>query len=304
MGASLLSATAAPFEQLSSSVGAIPPSHSLKDPLTNTNIQLAVSALFSVSNSIEKDLCAIELEIASADGSLGEIHVTELRAYCAQVENRVKGDYKFAGEKLARLNLYNAGNVMQTMNANTDIYLDGIRAIQASLRMVRSLATPDVHTNSSSVPVSAPTTQSYRPFLKKLEPPTFSGRVEDWPEFRSVWKELLSDLPDSIQVQHVKTNLPEVDKKRVAGIQTMKEIWTRLEKVYGDTDLNILTVKSNLENLMPKSMQNYKRVLEVFEAVETATTQLKNLDALNYLQEDFGLMNKLIMKLPVVNQTL
>ena len=78
----------------------------------------------------------------------------------------------------------------------------------------------------------------------------------------------------------------------------MEEIWKRLEKVYGDTQLNILTVKANLENLAPKATENYKRVLEVFEAVETAVTQLTNLDALQYIMEDFGLMSKIILKLP------
>ena len=51
------------------------------------------------------------------------------------------------------------------------------------------------------------------------------------------------------------------------------------EKVYSDTHLNIVTVKANLQNLNPKSTENFKRVLEVYEAVETAMTQLTNLDA-------------------------
>ena len=78
----------------------------------------------------------------------------------------------------------------------------------------------------------------------------------------------------------------------------MAEMWTRMEKVYGDVDLNIITIKSNLEGLTPKANQDHKRILEVFEAVETAVNQLRTLDALQYLQDDLGLMNKLIMKLP------
>ena len=83
----------------------------------------------------------------------------------------------------------------------------------------------------------------------------------------------------------------------------MAEVWERLKRVYGDTDLNIVTIKSNLESLAPKAMQEHKRVQEVYEAVEVAVTQLKNLKAENHLKEDFGLMNKLVMKLPISEQT-
>ena len=142
----------------------------------------------------------------------------------------------------------------------------------------------------------------YKPFLERLKPPVFSGKIEDWSEFGSVWIDLLSDHPESVQVQHLKANIPAADAKRVVGVKTMVEMWPRLVKVYGDKDLNIITVKSNLENFKPKSNQDFKKVQEVYEAIESAVTQLENLDALHYLKDDFGLMNQLVMKLPVADQ--
>ena len=73
--------------------------------------------------------------------------------------------------------------------------------------------------------------------MKKLEPATFSGRVEDWPEFRSAWQDLLADIPESVQVQHLKSSIREAVAKRVTGGKSVAEIWRRLEK-----DLNIITV--------------------------------------------------------------
>ena len=67
-------------------------------------------------------------------------------------------------------------------------------------------------------------------------------------------------------------------------------------------DLNIITIKTNLENFVPKATLDYKRVLEVFEAIETAATPLKNLDALQFLKDDFSLMSKIVLKLPVDDQ--
>ena len=42
--------------------------------------------------------------------------------------------------------------------------------------------------------------------------------------------------------------------------------------------------------------------MEVFEAVEAAVTQLSNLGALRFIKEDFGLISKLISKLPLDDQ--
>ena len=67
----------------------------------------------------------------------------------------------------------------------------------------------------------------------------------------------------------------------------MDEMWKRLEKVYGDTELNIITVKSNFENFVPKAGPDHKRIQEDFETIETSVTQLRNLDALHYLKDDF-----------------
>ena len=134
--------------------------------------------------------------------------------------------------------------------------------------------------------------------MEKVKPPTFTGKVEDWPEFRSVWNDLCSDMPESIQVQQVKTHIPPADMKRVAAVKTMKEIWERLERIYEDKELNIVTVKSNLEAFKPRNAPDHQRIQDVFEAVEKAVTQLKNLEALNYLKDDFSLINKIVLKLP------
>ena len=114
-----------------------------------------------------------------------------------------------------------------------------------------------------------------------------------------MWKDLLAELPESVQVQHIKSHLPATDIKRIVEIRSMSEVW---ERVYGDTELNIVTVKSNLEGFTPKAVLDYKKIQEVYEAVESAVAQLNSLNSLQYLKEDFGLMNKLVLKLPVLEQ--
>ena len=83
---------------------------------------------------------------------------------------------------------------------------------------------------------------------------------------------------------------------------SLSEIWKRLEEVYGNKDLNIITIKNNLDRLVPKATSDYKKIMEIYEAVEAAQTQLQNLGAIDALKEDFALLNKIILKLPPADQ--
>ena len=74
---------------------------------------------------------------------------------------------------------------------------------------------------------------SFKPYMKKFEPSTFSGPVEGWSEFRLIWKVLLSDYPDSVQIQHYKSNIPVADQKRISEIQTMAQSGPDLRKSMG-----------------------------------------------------------------------
>ena len=223
----------------------------------NTNLELAVKAMNNIAKSIDLDILTVDQEIQSLDGVITDSHAGDLREYCARIEEKTSGDYVRAGEKLARLDLDRRTNVLDTLDGIVEAKLAKVRDILARLRRLRSGgSSTSSQQRSSSVTSGGSTSQSYKPYLERLKPPIFSGKVEDWPEFRSVWKDMLSSYPESVQVQHIKNNIPTSDARRVAGVKTMEEIWKRLEKVYGDTQLNILTVKANLENLTPKATEN------------------------------------------------
>ena len=66
---------------------------------------LAVAAMNSVSDMIDNDLHSLEQEVAARDGAEGENYFTDLKEFCADIEKRVKTEFKEAGEKLARLDV-------------------------------------------------------------------------------------------------------------------------------------------------------------------------------------------------------
>ena len=84
---------------------------------------------------------------------------------------------------------------------------------------------------------------------------------------------------------------------KVAAVSSMMECWRRLEKVYGDRTLNIVTVKNNLRLQQLKGSQRWEKVIDLYEQVEKATTQLEVLDAQESLNHEFELVSELVGKL-------
>ena len=86
------------------------------------------------------------------------------------------------------------------------------------------------------------------------------------------------------------------------GIRSMKKIWEKFTVVYGNEEYYFLVVKSKLENFATASTQEHEAVIELYEEVQYAVTQLSNVNSMSYIQEDFILINKLVMKLSAANQ--
>ena len=270
----------------------------------STNLALALASMNHLSDAIDKDIKSVEDEINVDGSALSESYVKELKEFCSDIQKRIDVEFKDSAEKLARLDQGSTSTAIRSLKDSRSNFSDRLRVVQTTLRRASGSASAIV-TERSVSNVSSGSTESttgYKPFIERIKPPTFSGKVEDWPEFRCMWKDLLVDLPDSIQVQHIKSHVPQIDAKRITGLKTMNEVWERLERVYGDVELNIVTVKSNLEALVPKATLDHKRVQEVFEAVEIAVAQLTNLKAVQHIKEDFALMNKIVMKLPTSEQ--
>ena len=201
----------------------------------------------AIKETIDYDLQTLENEAMGVE-ALSEGALTDLMEICGELEQRVKRDYKLECKKCVRLDTDRVTGAMAALVEKPRFYLSRLSTVRAKLRRLRAseggLSSPIVAGVTETVPRINPSSGGYKPFMKKLEPPTFSGHAEDWPEFRSVWQDLLADIPESVQVQHLKSSIRETDAKRVTGVKSVAEIWHRLEKVYGDKDLNIITVKT------------------------------------------------------------
>ena len=151
---------------------------------------------------------------------------------------------------------------------------------------------PSMQVNNTSALFSDPSKH-----LPRLEPLKFSGEIEEWPEFKCNWLSCFGKLDNDTQLQYLKPALPKRDQAKVSAVTKMKDCWDRLGRVYGDREVNIRIAKSNLKNLTPRGQHRWEKVTEMFEEVEKATDQLKVVDAVYSLADDFELVDYLIHKL-------
>ena len=174
-------------------------------------------------------------------------------------------------------------------------YLDQLGDVECKIKMVKS----ETETIPSSLRKENVTDQ-HQPnmsmYLEPLKPPVFSGKQEDWLEFRVTWESLFVEVPDIVAVQYLKACIPSTDLRRIFGLITMKDVW------YGNRELNTIKIKSNLEGLDVKSDKQHGKIIEVYEAAQYAVAQLENIDCLKYISEDFSLIYKLVMKLSPIDQ--
>ena len=93
---------------------------------------------------------------------------------------------------MSRMDIGRSRNTTQVMEDNIRVYLGRLRQLKSDIRRASS-ATPSSDARSTPADPVRSAATGLRPFIERPKPPTFSGKIEDWPEFRSVWTELVAD---------------------------------------------------------------------------------------------------------------
>ena len=71
--------------------------------------------------------------------------------------------------------------------------------------------------------------------LAKLELPKFDGKNKNYAGFREDWETIVNvELSDEEQKIRIKERVPARDKRNIANMDSMAEVWTYLDKEYGN----------------------------------------------------------------------
>ena len=136
----------------------------------------------------------------------------------------------------------------QSYTLHFDQFTDDMTARIANLHFrILSVTTSNVQ----PVQQPSPFSQHHPQILKnlpRLGELKFSGKVEDWPEFKRNWMSRYSTLNNDTQLQYLKPALPVKDQPKVSALTSMDQCWERLDKVYGNKQLNIIIEAVSLSN--------------------------------------------------------
>ncbi len=121
--------------------------------------------------------------------------------------------------------------------------------------------------SASDMPSPAPTVVSAAPHsgrldtrhLHRLDALKFSGQVEDFPKFKRNWLARFGHLENDTQLQYLKPSLPPKDQSKVSAVTTVVKCWRRLGRVYGDRQINIVTVKTTSRGSSLRATSGGKR---------------------------------------------
>ena len=138
--------------------------------------------------------------------------------------------------------------------------------------------------------------------LKKMTLPIFSGQRRDWPEFKTVWKQLSEGAyKNKTALAHeLKRSVKGEASQRIKSVYVTKPeaydtMWKKLEDYYDDTSATVQAAPEDLHKLKPVSETNYRGLVEFVDVVESSYSQLEELDQLNTLtMRDVDYVNGLL----------
>ncbi|CAB4032908.1 Hypothetical predicted protein, partial [Paramuricea clavata] len=150
--------------------------------------------------------------------------------------------------------------------------------------------TPSGHQPTVPLINTRPSHQDSTIRLKRMALPTFPGLRKDWPEFKAVWKSMAESASynKTALAHELKNSVKGEAKHRIKSVFVTKPeaydiMWEKLECHYGDTTASVQAALEDLQRLKPVKEEDYKALVELVNEVESAYSQLEELNQLNTL---------------------
>ena len=203
------------------------------------------------------------------------------------LEEQYDDEIKFLGEEESRRVQREKKEVMRRIS-------QGVRG--APIKIGERLASHKAG-NTSLNPVTNNRSVSR---VERVALPRFSGRIEEWADFRHLFSELVraEDYPEVVMMVQLRERIPKEAVNLLAGVVEVKEAWERLNKKYGDKEQAILQAKHRLRCVKLGTGPAFEQIDNLRLAVQTARAHLMAVGAGEELFADRSIFGHLINKVP------
>ena len=258
----------------------------------------------------EEHIAKIESGLRAISNSrVPSLLVDRTRGWLAEAQKKLQEFELSYQEYLKVLPKGEQGAALMEMNSVLSRHESSLSQLMAVLDneetvLVENKAKAEADRASREPSVSREPTQSRRVFLERTKLPTFSGKVEEWPDFSKQWKELTrgEGFPEVIALSKLRDSIPAEGKDLLVGVESLDLAWQKLAECYGDRKIGILTVQKRLNSLVLTG-EDYNRIEKLAAEVDRAQNLLRSLGAPNQLTQDFEMVGCLVAKLPRSYQT-
>ena len=266
-------------------------------------------SLMMCRRNIERKRSSIRERLRNLEQEIGELSPTsrdalyrDVEQSMEKIEREMEDLHARYAEAAVHADPLELTAMMEAEDADSQNQEDAMRNMKASFRRKKArVVAPERSTPGVG--------QRYT-HLERVKLPEFDGKFESWPRFRQEWSDLQTGqgTTDAIQLRQLREKLPRNAQDLICGIGPdnggITAAFSRLEREYGDRDLNILTVQRRLDSFQPKAKESHARVEELCLEVERAGNLLEGMGAMRELERERGLIGRLVNKLPMMYQNL
>ena len=116
----------------------------------------------------------------------------------------------------------------------------------------------------------------------------FSGKQEEFSEFKTQFRELCQGerYTPVLELAQMKLKLPREALAAISGLRCPDEAWLRLEELYGNRELSIMSALKTLRDFKTTKSAPHEQVIELAMTVQKCKTELSNVDAIHEMTGD------------------
>ena len=128
---------------------------------------------------------------------------------------------------------------------------------------------------------------SNKTYFDKLPLPSFSGKITEYPTFKSQFQALVkhSNYPEVLLLEHLKRSIPKDQHHLVEGSTDLTSAWTRLDQRFGDKITASVIIQNSLASLELKGKE-FEKVERLQDEINKALRMLEPMGAKNLLTDD------------------
>ena len=146
---------------------------------------------------------------------------------------------------------------------------------------------------------------SSRTYLKKIEPPNFSGDILDFPEFKRKWAANVTreKLEEESELDRLRDNVPETARKMLIGEKSLGNAWKILTKLYGNKTMLANKLKAKLKNIKVSGKEDHDVVINLAIEVKSIVKNLTEVNMEEMLKYDDEYLSAIFKALPNQERT-